>query len=184
MLIGFTTMCTDFVPLLPSAYVERRLDIQWRVTESKNHRPGREIIFALFLSYLPNQVTAAPRGLSFKLMGGLEEEVMDTWFPTGCLLSFRNSQALAHTLPLGAVHLMLTLEDKNIVVSLSGQEYSERRRLLEKPDGKVRERRMCISAIWDNKCMSSDSGDLKHTLWRCWLEVVRNEGTQAGPWLA
>lgn len=74
MLIGFTTMCTDFVPLLPTAYVERR----WRVTESKNHRPGREIIFALFLSYLPNQVTAAPRGLSFKLMGGLEEEVMDT----------------------------------------------------------------------------------------------------------
>lgn len=65
---------------------------------------------------------------------------------------------------------------------ISSLEYSERRRVLEQPAGKARrEGTWCVFLLFGTtECVMSGSGDLKLTLWRCWLAIESNKETQAG----
>ena len=71
-----------------------------------------ESVFIIFLSYLlPNQVRVAPRDLSFKIMGGLEEKRTDASFPNWIITELQKLTGLSpHTVRI--VHVILKLGDE------------------------------------------------------------------------
>lgn len=143
---------------------------------------GRESIFYC-ISVLPDSDSKRP---ILQNNGGFwKKRELTPHSPTGCMLSFRNSHAEVHT--LWELYLILKLGDSIVEttayfwpgvfweVEVSGAACWQ---------GKKRGHLMCISAIWNSKMHEVRLRHLKHTLWRRWLAVMSNKGTQAGLSLA